>query len=68
MVSTIVSPFKVVLIGPLVLPQVHFLKEDPPPFIGIYLVCYWTILTLVLHALFGRQKHSRALKSSPLSH
>ncbi len=54
LVSTIIFPLKVVLIGPLALPQVHFLKEDPPPpFIGIYLVCYWTVLALVLHALFG---------------
>jgi hypothetical protein len=61
--STIIRPLKVVLIGPLALPQVHFLKEDPPPpFIGIYLVCYWTIIAFVIHTLIGTLK--RVLRNS----
>jgi hypothetical protein len=49
-VSTILLPIKIVLIGPLALPQVHFLKEDPPPpFIGIYFIFYWTLLASILH-------------------
>ncbi len=52
--STIILPIKVILIGPLALPQINFLKEDPPPpFIGIYLVFYWTILASVIHYLLG---------------
>lgn len=58
-VSTIISPIKIVLIGPLVLPQINFLKEDPPPpFIGIYLIFYWTILASIIHYLLGKLKHS----------
>jgi len=57
-VSTIIVPIKIVLIGPLALPQINFLKDDPPPpFIGIYLVFYWTILALALHYLLGKVKH-----------
>ena len=56
-VSTIILPVKVILIGPLALPQIHFLKEDPPPpFIGIFLVLYWSLLASILHALLGRMK------------
>lgn len=58
-VSTIILPIKMVLIGPLALPQVNVLKEDPPPpFIGIYLVFYWTFLASAIHFLIGRLKHS----------
>ncbi len=54
-VSRIILPIKIVLIGPLALPQVHFLKEDPPPpFVGIYFIFYWTILALILHYLLHR--------------
>jgi len=53
-VSTIILPIKIVLIGPLALPQINFLKEDPPPpFIGIYFIFYWTILASIIHYLFG---------------
>jgi hypothetical protein len=54
-VSTIISPIKVVLIGPLLLPSVDFLKDDPPPpFIGLYLIFYWTILASIIHYLLGK--------------
>ncbi len=56
-VSTIILPIKIFLIGPLALPQINFLKEDPPPpFIGIYLIFYWTILAVSIHYLLGRLK------------
>lgn len=58
-VSTIIVPIKIVLIGPLALPQIRFLKEDPPPpFIGIYLVFYWAVLASILHFFLGKLKHS----------
>ena len=59
-VSKILSPIKVILIGPLILPSVNFLKDDPPPpFIGIYLIFYWTILASIIHYLLGKIKHSQ---------
>lgn len=56
-VSIIISPIKIVLLGPLVLPSIDILKEDPPPpFIVIYLVCYWAILASAVHYLLGRYR------------
>jgi len=60
-VSTVLSPVKVVLIGPL-LPFIKFLHQDPdtpPPFFLIGFACYWTILALILHFLLGKIKRSR---------
>jgi hypothetical protein len=58
-VSMAIAPIKVILLGPIVLPSVNFLKEDPPPpFVGIYLVLYWSILASCAHYLIGRLKHS----------
>lgn len=58
-VSAMIVPIKIVLIGPLLLPSVNFLQDDPPPpFIGIYFIFYWTILAFVIHYLFGRLKRS----------
>ena len=55
--STILLPIKIVLVGPLALPTINFLKEDPPPpFIGIYFIFYWSILALVIHYLIGKLK------------
>ena len=57
-VSTIILPIKIVLIGPLLLSH-DFLRDDPPPpFIGIYLIFYWTILASIIHYLLGKIKHS----------
>ena len=57
-VSTIILPIKIVLIGPLSLPQIDFLKEDPPPpFVGIYFLFYWTILASLLHYLFSKLRY-----------
>jgi hypothetical protein len=47
--SAIILPVKIVLIGPLLLSS-DFLRDDPPPpFIGIYLIFYWTMLASILH-------------------
>lgn len=55
-VSTMIVPIKIVLIGPLALPQANFLKDDPPPpFIGIYLVFYWTLLASSIHYFLGKR-------------
>ena len=57
-VSTIILPIKIVLIGPLLF-STDFLRDDPPPpFIGIYLIFYWTILASIIHYLLGKIKHS----------
>jgi hypothetical protein len=56
-VSTIILPIKIVLMGPLALPQIDFLKEDPPPpFIAIYFIFYWAILASLIHYLLGKLK------------
>jgi hypothetical protein len=60
-VSTILSPIKIVLIGPL-LPFIKFLRQDPdtpPPFFLVGFACYWTILALTLHYLFSKMKRAR---------
>jgi hypothetical protein len=57
-VSTILSPIKIILIGPL-LPFINFLHQDPdtpPPFFFVGFAIYWTILALVLHYLLGKIK------------
>src|SRR5688572_18222258 len=59
-ISTILSPIKAILIGPL-LPFIQFLHKDPdtpPPFFLVGFACYWTILALILHFLLGEIKHS----------
>lgn len=58
-VSTIILPIKIVLIGPLALPSVNFLKDDPPPpFIGIYLIFYWTLLASIIHYVLSKIKRA----------
>ena len=60
-VSTILSPVKIILIGPL-LPFINFLHQDPdtpPPFFLAGFAIYWTILALILHYLLGKIKYAR---------
>jgi len=58
-VSTILAPIKVILIGPVLLPGIHFLSDDPPPpFVGVYLLFYWTILASFIYYLYGTLKRS----------
>ncbi len=63
-VSTIIMPIKIVLIGPLLLPGVHFLQEDPPPpFVGIYFIFYWTILALIIYYFVGKLRRSKSINT-----
>jgi hypothetical protein len=60
-VSTIVSPIKVVLIGPL-LPFIKFLHQDPdtpPPFFLVGFAVYWTILAFIAHYLLNKVRQAR---------
>jgi len=55
-ISTILSPIKIILMGPL-LPAITFLHQDPdtpPPFFLATFVLYWSVLVLILHSLLGR--------------
>lgn len=58
-VSTILSPIKVILIGPM-LPFIQFLQQDPdtpPPFFLIGFAFYWIVLASLLHFLLRKMKH-----------
>lgn len=60
-VSKIISPIKVVLIGPL-LPFINFLRQDPdtpPPFYLIGFAMYWTVLGMLVHYILSRKKAVR---------
>ena len=61
--SVILSPVKIILVGPL-LPFIRFLHKDPdtpPPFFLAGFAFYWIILALILHYLLSkiiiRKKH-----------
>ena len=59
-VSNIISPIKIILVGPL-LPFIKFLHQDPdtpPPFFLAGFAIYWTILAMILHYLLSKIKHS----------
>ena len=52
--STILSPLKVVLVGP-----IDWLQQDPdppPPFRLILLAAYWSVLALGLHYVLSRTR------------
>jgi hypothetical protein len=52
--STILSPLKVVLVGP-----INWLQQDPdppPPFRGILFAAYWSLLALSIHYLLSRKR------------
>jgi hypothetical protein len=60
--STILSPIKIILIGPLLL-FIKFLHQDPdtpPPFFLVGFAFYWTILALILHYLLSKIKQLNA--------
>jgi hypothetical protein len=53
-ISTILSPIRVVLVGP-----VSWLMQDPdppPPFRIILFAAYWSLLALGIHYLLSRRK------------
>ncbi len=55
--SKIILPIKIVLIGPLGLPSINFLKDDPPPpFVGIYFVLYWSVLASFIYYIINKLK------------
>ena len=59
-VSTVLSPIKIVLMGPL-LPALKVLHRDPdtpPPFFIVVFAFYWSVLALVLHHLLRKIRHS----------
>lgn len=59
-ISTILSPVRIILMGPL-LPFIKFLSQDPdtpPPFFLAGFAFYWTILGLALHFLISKIKRS----------
>jgi len=59
--STILSPIKIILIGPL-LPFINFLHKDPdtpPPFFLAGFAFYWTILALIIYYFLSKRKYAR---------
>jgi hypothetical protein len=62
-ISTILSPIKIIVVGPL-LPFIRFMHQDPetpPPYFLIGFALHWAILALILHYLLSKVKN---LKSS----
>jgi hypothetical protein len=60
-VSKILSPVKIILMGPLV-PFIKFLHQDPdtpPPFFLAGFVLYWTLLALVIHYVISKIRRRR---------
>lgn len=60
-VSTILSPLKIILIGPLI-PVINFLHQDPdtpPPFFILCFICYWTVLALIIHYFITKEKRTK---------
>lgn len=63
--SMIVSPVKVVLMGPLLLPGVDFLQDDPPPpFVGVFFIFYWALLASGVHYLLQKIQLDSMRKTS----
>jgi hypothetical protein len=59
-VSAILSPVKIILIGPL-LPFIKYLHQDPdtpPPFFLVGFAFYWTILAVILYYIFRKLKRA----------
>lgn len=60
-VSTLVSPIKIVLLGPLI-PFINFLHQDPdtpPPFFLAGFAAYWTLLGAFIHFFVSKIKRKR---------
>jgi hypothetical protein len=51
-VSTILTPIKIVLIGPL--SSLFELPDPPPPLLVLAFAFYWTALALILHYLLSK--------------
>ncbi len=53
--SKFILPLKIVVVGPVALAGVNFLKEDPPPpFVALYFIFYWSLLALSIHYLVSK--------------
>lgn len=58
--SLVILPIKIVLMGPLLLPGVDFLQDDPPPpFVGIFFIFYWTLLASGIYHFLGKREYFR---------
>lgn len=57
-VSNILSPFKIILIGPLipVINYIHQNPDTPPPFYILGFIIYWSLLAFVLYFIFSKAK------------
>jgi hypothetical protein len=54
----ILLPIKLMLVGPMLFSG-DFLRDDPPPpFVGIYLIFYWSLLALAIHYLLRKRKQT----------
>lgn len=52
--STLIKPIKIGLLAPLLLSD-NFLQDDPPPpFVGIFLLLYWTVLASVIYPFLSK--------------
>jgi hypothetical protein len=63
-ISTILSPIKVALVGP-VLPFIKFLHQDPdtpPPFFLAVFAGYWIILAVFLHFILTKIRRAKPKK------
>lgn len=59
-ISTLLSPIKIILIGPL-LPFIDFLKQDPdtpPPFYLVGFAAYWSLLAFCIHFSLSKLKRT----------
>ena len=57
-VSTILYPIKLILVGPMLF--LLNLPDPPPPFVGIGMAIYWSILALIIRYLIGKIKGTPA--------
>ena len=62
-VSTMLSPVKFVLMGPL-LPLFNWMlsqkdADPPPPMLAVMFAFYWVILALILHYFLSKLKHQQ---------
>jgi len=56
-ISTILCPIKIILIGPVAF--LLNLPDPPPPFVGIGVAIYWTLLALVIYYLIDKIKRAK---------
>ena len=57
-VSTILYPIKIILVGPMLF--LLNLPDPPPPFVGIGMAIYWSVLALIIRYIIGKVKRTPA--------